>query len=43
MEELRNQIFSVPIPESWRKGQFVFNRVEELFGDVARKVHLLIK
>lgn len=41
MEELRNQIFSVPIPKNWRKGQFVFNRVEELFGDVARKVQFI--
>ena len=41
MEELRNQIFSVPIPKNWRKGQFVFNRVEDLFGDVARKVQFI--
>lgn len=41
IEELRNQIFSVPIPKNWRKGQFVFNRVEKLFGDVARKVQFV--
>lgn len=41
MEELRNQIFSVPIPKNWRKGQFVFNRVEELFGEVARTVQFI--
>lgn len=41
MEKLRNQIFSVPIPKNWRKGQFVFNRVEELFGEVAREVQFM--
>ena len=25
-------------PKNWRKGQKVFNTIEELYGDVARKV-----
>ena len=37
-KEIKEEIYSVPIPQNWRQGQFVFNRVEELFGDVARKV-----
>ena len=32
-ESVSNQIFSVPIPLHWRKGQFVFNRASILFGD----------
>lgn len=32
-ESVSNQIFSVPIPPHWRKGQFVFNRASILFGD----------
>lgn len=31
---LRASIFSVPIPQGWRFGQFVFNRAVELFGNV---------
>lgn len=41
IDELKNQIFSVPIPKNWRKGQFVFNRVEKLFGNVAREVQFV--
>ena len=38
-EEVMNRIFSVPIPPHWRKGQFVFNRVSELYGDpIARAI-----
>jgi hypothetical protein len=36
-EELEKIIFEVPIPKNWRKGQFVFNRIDELFK-VARIV-----
>lgn len=38
LKDLRNTIYSVPIPECWREGQFVFNRAEELFGNIARQV-----
>ena len=37
VEEMKNVIFSYEIPENWRKGQFVFNMVDELYG-VARTV-----
>ena len=32
-ESVSNQIFSVPIPSQWRKGQFVFNTASKLYGD----------
>lgn len=38
VEQVKNQIYSVPIPNNWREGQFVFNRVEELYGNIARKI-----
>lgn len=38
LKDLRNTIYSVPIPKDCREGQFVFNRAEELFGKVARQV-----
>ena len=39
LEELKKEIFSVPQPPYWRKGQFVFNRVSELYGDpIARAI-----
>lgn len=38
IKELKDLIYNVPIPPNWREGQFVFNRVEELFGNVARQV-----
>ena len=38
IKELKEKIYSVPIPKDWREGQFVFNRVEEIFGKVAREV-----
>ena len=38
IKELKDLIYSVPIPPNWREGQFVFNRVEELFGNIARQV-----
>lgn len=38
IKELKDLIYSVPIPPNWREGQFVFNRMEELFGDIARQV-----
>lgn len=37
LEEFKSKIYSEPKPEEWRKGQFVFNRIEQLYG-VARKV-----
>ena len=43
IEELIVKIYEVPIPKNWRIGQFVFNRVEELFGDIARKVQFIDK
>lgn len=41
IKELKELIYSIPIPHRWRHGQFVFNRVEELFGEVARKVQFI--
>jgi hypothetical protein len=41
VESLKAQIYSVPIPKDWREGQFVFNRVEELYKDIARKVQFI--
>ena len=38
LEEFKRRIYSEPQPKEWRKGQFVFNRIEQLYGDVARKV-----
>lgn len=38
IKELKELIYSIPIPHHWRHGQFVFNRVEQLFGKVAREV-----
>lgn len=38
MENIKKEIYSVPIPEWSREGQFVFNRVEQLYGKVAREV-----
>lgn len=33
-EDVNALIFAAPIPPHWRKGQFVFNRVSILYGDV---------
>ena len=41
IKELKELIYSVPIPTQWRHGQFVFNRVEALFGRVAREVQFV--
>ena len=41
IKELKELIYSVPIPTHWRHGQFVFNRVEALFGRVAREVQFV--
>ena len=41
IKELKETIFSSPQPLRWRLGQFVFNRVEELYGEVARKVQFI--
>lgn len=37
IEELKNQIFSTPKPPQWRKGQFVFNYIDEIYG-IARDI-----
>ena len=41
IKELKESIYGVQIPTHWRHGQFVFNRVEELFGEVAREVQFI--
>lgn len=33
IDEVRANIFGVPIPEWSRKGQFVFNRASAIYGD----------
>ena len=38
LEEFKRRIYSEPKPKEWRKGQFVFNRIEQLYGNVAREV-----
>ena len=38
LEEIKRRIYSEPKPIEWRNGQFVFNRIEQLYGDVARQV-----
>lgn len=37
LEELKKEIFSIPQPPYWRKGQFVFNYIDQIYG-VARKI-----
>ena len=37
LEEFKNSIYSVEKPIHWRKGQFVFNTIDSLYG-VARAV-----
>lgn len=32
LEELKKEIFSVPQPPYWRKGQFVFNYIDQIYG-----------
>ena len=39
-EDVNALIFSVPIPPHWRKGQFVFNYIDEIYG-VARHVQFV--
>lgn len=41
VKEIKELIYGVQIPTHWRHGQFVFNRVEELFGGVAREVQFM--
>lgn len=41
IKEIKELIYGVPIPTYWRHGQFVFNRVETLFGEVAREVQFI--
>ena len=38
LEEFKRRIYSEPKPKEWRKGQFIFNRIEQLYGNVARQV-----
>ena len=37
VQELKEQIFSIPRPKHWRKGQFVFNYIDQVYG-IARTV-----
>ena len=37
LEELKKEIFSISQPPQWRKGQFVFNYIDQIYG-VARDV-----
>lgn len=39
---IKQEIYSVPIPPNWREGQFVFNRVDKLYG-VARAIQFIDK
>ena len=41
IKELKESVYGVQIPTHWRHGQFVFNRVEALYGEVAREVQFL--
>ena len=38
-EDIMNK--SIHKPQSWRKGQFVFNYIEETYGPVARYVQFV--
>lgn len=38
IKELKELIYVVKMPIHCRHGQFVFNRIEELFGEIAREV-----
>lgn len=38
IEEVKNKIFQQEIPNWSRKGQFVFNRCKEIYGELARIV-----
>jgi hypothetical protein len=40
IDTIKNEIYSVEKPKQWREGQFVFNRVDELYG-VARHVQFI--
>ena len=37
LKDIKKKIYSVDKPLQWREGQFVFNRVDELYG-VARAI-----
>lgn len=37
VDDMKKEIFSYEIPKNWRRGQFVFNMVDRLYG-VARIV-----
>lgn len=38
--ELRREVYSNPKPKAWREGQFVFNRVDAIYG-VAREAQFV--
>lgn len=40
LEELKKEIFSVHQPPHWRKGQFVFNYIDQIYG-IARKIQYI--
>ena len=33
LDEVYDNIYSIPIVQGWRQGQFVFNRASALYGD----------
>lgn len=37
IETIKKEIYSIKKPDCWREGQFVFNRVDQLYG-VARAI-----
>lgn len=42
VESLKQEINSVPKPEQWREGQFIFNMIDQLYG-VARHIQFVEK
>lgn len=38
LQEFKNIIYQEPKPNEWREGQFVFNTIDRLFGNIARTV-----
>ena len=40
VQELKDLIYSTPKPPHWRKGQFVFNYIDQIYG-IARKIQYI--
>jgi tagatose-1,6-bisphosphate aldolase non-catalytic subunit AgaZ/GatZ len=40
IDDLKQEIYTAMAnkPKEWREGQFVFNYIEQVYGDVAREV-----